>query len=93
MGAQIVKLINEDSENYRMGFDDVELGENQDSSSNSSWDSDSSSDSDDDEVVNSEDETGTSEYRMELVYPDPYIVEKRFVAGSSDWYYDVVKRR
>ncbi|CAL2037778.1 unnamed protein product [Caenorhabditis brenneri] len=83
MGATIVKLINEDSSVDRNDDNDFDLeqGESPDSTS---WDSDDST-SDDFSV---EERTG-----MTPNPNDPYIVEKRFVAGSNEYFYNIVKRK
>ncbi|CAP24479.1 Protein CBG03618 [Caenorhabditis briggsae] len=86
MGAKIVKLINEDSSVEDNDFDRIrDLEEGEDSST---WDSSTSSNGEEEE-----EDYCTSEYKMASCPQDPYIVEKRFVAGSNEFFYNIVKRK
>ncbi|CAA22107.1 Protein kinase domain-containing protein [Caenorhabditis elegans] len=86
MGAKIGKLINDDSDVKELDDWDPELGEDDDTSA--TWDSSSSSDgetADNDDFCTPTHDIGYSN--------DPYYVEKRMVAGSNQFVYNIVKRK
>lgn len=89
MGAKIVKLINEDStieDNSSCDMRDLEQGEEEDSTT---WDSSTSSSA----AESLSDEDCTTQYKSGAFAEDPYIVEKRFVAGSNQYFYSIKKRK
>ncbi|EFO94356.1 hypothetical protein CRE_13297 [Caenorhabditis remanei] len=86
MGAKIVKLINEDS-SLEDGSDFDRVRDLEEGEESSSWDSSSSSGVE--EVYDSE--SCSSEYKPSG--EDPYFVEKRFIAGSNQYFYNIVKRK
>uniref|UniRef100_A0A8R1IZP4 Uncharacterized protein n=1 Tax=Caenorhabditis japonica TaxID=281687 RepID=A0A8R1IZP4_CAEJA len=87
MGARVAKLINDNNDSEAEKWD-PEIGDGL-SSTESSWDSDLSSVSNEDNAYH-EYRRPTEQFASE---GDRYVVEKRFIAGSSSYQFDIIKKK